>query len=57
MRKRTGWLTGPVVLLVALTVPGAVLAQSHAGDPEDMTEPQKIYSPYVERTASDANLA
>ena len=37
MRKRTAWLTGPVVLLVALTAPGVVLAQSHAGDPEDVT--------------------
>ena len=33
------------------------LAQTGAGHPEDMSEPQKIYSPYVERTAADSNLA
>ena len=46
-----------IIAAVVLTVPGVVLAQSHAGNPEDMPEPQKIYSPYVERTASDSNLA
>jgi hypothetical protein len=38
-------------------LPGVVLAQSHAGAPENMPESPKIYSPYVARTAADANLA
>ena len=57
MRSRTQWLRGFVVSLAVLASAGAALAQSYAGDPKDMPEPQKIYSPYVERTASDANLA
>jgi len=35
----------------------AGLAQSHAGAPENLPEPPKIFSPYVERTATDSNLA
>jgi hypothetical protein len=35
----------------------ATLAQTGAGHPEDIREPAKIYSPYVERTASDSNFA
>jgi len=50
-------LKGFGIFITALTLPGAALAQTGAGHPEDMPEPQKIYSPYVERTASDANLA
>ena len=32
-------------------------AQTGAGHPENISDPTKIYSPYVERTASDANFA
>jgi hypothetical protein len=32
-------------------------AQTHAGQPESVLEPTKIYSPYVERTTADSNLA
>ena len=46
-----------VISIVAVTLPSAAVAQTGAGDPEDMPEPQKICSPYVERTAADANLA
>jgi len=43
--------------LACLLMPGLALAQTGAGDPEDMPEPQKIYSPYVERTVADSNFA
>jgi hypothetical protein len=33
------------------------MAQHHAGDAQDIREPQKHYSPYVERKAADANFA
>jgi len=33
------------------------LAQTGAGHPDDMRESTKIYSPYVERTVADSNLA
>jgi len=33
------------------------LAQVHAGHPEDVLGPPKIYSPYVGRTAVDSNCA
>ena len=46
-----------VVAIAALVAPGGAQAQSHAGDPRDMTEPQKIYSPYVARKVEDGNLA
>jgi hypothetical protein len=36
---------------------GFAYAQSHAGIPEDVQEPARHYSPYVERTAADSNLA
>jgi hypothetical protein len=32
-------------------------AQTHAGQPESVLEPARIYSPYVERTTADSNLA
>ena len=41
--------------VVALILPGVTLAQT--GVNADILERPKIYSPYVERTASDANLA
>jgi hypothetical protein len=54
---KTGLAKGFVLTMAVLTLPGVALAQTGAGDPEDMPEPQKIYSPYVARTAADANLA
>jgi hypothetical protein len=57
MRSETGLLKGIVLTITVLALPGVVLAQSHAGAPENMPEPPKIYSPYVARTAADANLA
>jgi hypothetical protein len=42
---------------IFLLVPGLALAQTGAGHPEDMPDPQKIYSPYVQRIAADSNLA
>jgi len=57
MRTNAGWLNWFGIFITALTMPGVVLAQSHAGDPENMPESPKIFSPYVERTAADANLA
>ena len=56
MGTKTGWLKGFVCLLTALTLPGAALA-FEAYDVKSTTEPQKIYSPYVARTAADSNLA
>ena len=44
-------MTSSVLTLAML--PSVVLAQNYAEGPE----PQKIYSPYVERTQSDANFA
>ena len=46
-----------VIGITALILPGMAIAQSHTGDPEKMPEPQKIYSPYVERTAADADFS
>ncbi len=46
-----------LAILLASTGVGAAFAQTGAGHPEDMPEPQKIYSPYVDRTAADSNLA
>jgi hypothetical protein len=43
--------------MAVLALPGVVLAQSHAGDPEKMRKHKKNYSPYVERTAADADFA
>ena len=43
--------------VTVLAIPGLVLAQTGAGHPEDMLEPAEIYSPYVERTVTDSNLA
>ena len=57
MRSETGLLKGIVLTITVLALPGVVLAQSHAGAPENMPESPKIYSPYVARTAADSNLA
>jgi hypothetical protein len=50
------WVSLSAVAIPVLTL-SAVLAQNHAGPPQEMREPPKIYSPYVERVASDANFA
>jgi hypothetical protein len=57
MRSGTGLLKGMVFTITVLALPGVVLAQSHAGDPAQMPEPQKIYSPYVARTAAQSDFA
>jgi hypothetical protein len=65
VKKRSGsskpgrieWLKGLGVFVLALALPTVALAQTGTGDPEDMPEPPKIYSPYVERTAADSNFA
>jgi len=44
-------------LLLVLVPVSFAQAQTGAGRPEDMPEPPKNYSPYVERVASDANFA
>ena len=43
--------------VVMLALPGLAVAQTGVGRPEDIPEPPKNYSPYVERVASDANFA
>jgi hypothetical protein len=40
-----------------LLTTGLALAQSHAGVPEDVLEPVRHYSPYVERKVVDENFA
>ena len=55
MRNRTLAAVSGVVCCSLLNI--SALAQTGAGDPQDMPEPQKIYSPYVERTAADSNFA
>jgi len=57
MKFNTGCLKVLGIIAAALALPGVALAQTGAGDPQDMPEPQKIYSPYVERTAVDSSLA
>ena len=60
MKKRIALTTGLVHLVTGLSIailPGVVMAQSHAGYAEEMVEPEKIYSPYVERTMVDSDFA
>jgi hypothetical protein len=60
MKKRIALTTGLIHLVTGLSIailPGVVMAQSHAGYAEDMVEPEKIYSPYVERTMVDSDFA
>jgi hypothetical protein len=57
MRTNAGCFKGLGIFIAALALPGLALAQTGAGHPADMPEPQKIYSPYVARTAADSNLA
>jgi hypothetical protein len=53
---RTAWLKAFGISITALVLPGAALAQ-HSGDPKDVPEKKEIYSPYVARTAADADFA
>jgi len=46
---------GAIIAVAALMVPAYTLAQDI--NPDKVPEKSKIYSPYVERTASDSNLA
>jgi hypothetical protein len=60
MKKRIALTTGLVHLVTGVSIailPGVVMAQSHAGYAEEMVEPEKIYSPYVERTMVDSDFA
>jgi hypothetical protein len=60
MKKRIALTTGLIHLVTGLSIailPGVVMAQSHAGYAEEMVEPEKIYSPYVERTMVDSDFA
>ena len=51
-------MTPAVLCLAASTFTTSVaVAQTHAGQPESVVDPAKIYSPYVERTTADSNLA
>jgi hypothetical protein len=53
-----GILTKAALLtVIALVLSGAAYAQTDAGHPDDITDPPEIYSPYVKRTAVDANFA
>src|SRR5210317_446409 len=51
--------TIPAILCLAMSVAttSVAFAQTHAGQPENVLEPTKIYSPYVERTTADSSLA
>ena len=51
-------ILNPTLIAIVLTVASNVaLAQTGAGNPEDIKAPTKIYSPYVARKATDANFA
>ena len=52
LSQRTAWM----MTLFFLTT-SVAFAQSHAGVPEDVLEPVRNYSPYVERKVVDANFA
>ena len=46
------------LISTALAISTSVaIAQTGAGHPDDMPEPTKIFSPYVERTVADSNFA
>ena len=51
--------TALAILCLATFIPttSTAVAQTHAGEPESVLEPTKIYSPYVERKAADSNFA
>jgi hypothetical protein len=46
-----------VLVAMLLVSPRVAMPQTGAGYPDDIAEPPKNYSPYVERTAADSNLA
>jgi hypothetical protein len=49
--------TSAVLCLAASTFTTSVaVAQTHAGQPESVVDPVKIYSPYVERTGIRISL-
>jgi hypothetical protein len=54
-RERT--TSGILCLTTFIFAGSAAVAQTHAGKPENTRESTKNYSPYVERTAADSNLA
>ncbi len=56
MRTKTEWLKWLGIFITALILPGVALAQTGV-DPGKGPKPQKIYSPYVQRTVSDANFS
>jgi hypothetical protein len=43
--------------MMVVALQGLAIAQTGAGHPQDFPEPVKNYSPYVERTVADSNLA
>ena len=58
MDTKTEWLKKFGVFVTALALPVAAPAQTGVSpDPEDIPEPERIYSPYVERTATNASFA
>jgi len=57
VRTKTEWLRRFGIFVTALAFTSAALAQTGVGHPDDIPEPQKNYSPYVERTVADSNLA
>jgi hypothetical protein len=46
-----------VLVTTLLVMPRLAMAQMDAGQPDDIIDPPTNYSPYVERTAVDANFA
>jgi len=55
--SRIDGLKGLGVAVLALAWPGVALAQMDVSLPESLPEAPKVYSPYVERTATDSNFA
>ena len=49
---KMAWIIAPLLFTTSVG-----FAQSHAGTPEDVLEPTKNYSPYVERKVVDSNFA
>lgn len=52
LHQKFFWMAAPFIFSSNLA-----LAQSHAGVAEDALESPRHYSPYIERTAADSNLA
>ena len=60
MTKRTALTKGLAYLIVGVSLAvlnGTAGAQTDVSYPDESLEPQKIYSPYVERTVVDSNFA